>query len=85
LVDETTEEIHVTVPTRRRVRPVAGVVVHRSGRIAEAVHPGKWPPRTRVEETIVDLIQASPPRKWRASSKRPVGEANPSPAGAPGA
>ena len=51
--------VHVTVPAGRRVRGVAGVRVHRSQRIAVARHPSLLPPRTRVEETVVDLTQAA--------------------------
>jgi very-short-patch-repair endonuclease len=47
--------IHVTVPVERRVLPVPGLVVHRSARIAVARHPVLQPPRTRVEETVLDL------------------------------
>jgi len=34
-------------------------MVHRSNRIAVARHPTLLPPRTRVEETVIDLTQAS--------------------------
>lgn len=47
--------IHVTVPADRRVAPVRGLVVHTSERIAVARHPVLLPPRTRVEETVLDL------------------------------
>ena len=47
--------IHVMVSRGRRVAPVAGLVVHHSGRLAEARHPVLSPPRTRVEETVLDL------------------------------
>jgi hypothetical protein len=33
--------------------------LHRSGRAIEAVQDGSNPPRTRVEETVLDLIQAA--------------------------
>jgi len=32
-------------------------VVRMSGRIAEATHPGREPPRTTIEETVFDLIE----------------------------
>jgi very-short-patch-repair endonuclease len=51
--------VHVTVPAGRRVRGVAGVRVHRSNRIAIARHPSLLPPRTRIEETVVDLTQGA--------------------------
>jgi very-short-patch-repair endonuclease len=48
---------HVTVPSVRRVRPVAGLALHRSVRAAQARHPSLLPPRTRVEETVLDLAE----------------------------
>jgi hypothetical protein len=51
--------IHVTVPVGRRVLPVPGLVIHRTDRIARTRHPAKTPPRTRVEETVLDLTQAA--------------------------
>ena len=57
-----TEAIHVAVPGRRRARIAESeyqtglprVVVHRSGRIGQARHPAKSPPRTRLEEYWVN-------------------------------
>ncbi len=51
--------IHVTVARGRRVAPIAGVVVHHSGRLHQARHPVLTPPRTRVEETVLDLAGAA--------------------------
>ncbi len=51
--------IHVTVPRRRRVDRIPGLVVHYSMRIDEARHPCLQPPRTRIEETVLDLTQAA--------------------------
>jgi hypothetical protein len=50
--------IHVTVPATRRVR-VPGIVIHMSGRIAQATQPNREPARTTVEDTVLDLTQAS--------------------------
>jgi very-short-patch-repair endonuclease len=58
-----TEAIHVTVPAARHVmfaarefdRGLPRIVVHRFCRIASARHPVRNPPRTRVEETVLDL------------------------------
>jgi hypothetical protein len=47
--------IHVTVPLRQHRPRVPGLVVHRSGRLEAARHPSRMPPRTRVEETALDL------------------------------
>ena len=35
------------------------LIVHRSGRIAAARHPVLLPPRTRIEETVVDFTQCA--------------------------
>jgi hypothetical protein len=59
LVREPGPLIHVTVPTSRRVDPVPGLVVHRSGRVLRARHPSRLPPRTRVEETVLDLAETA--------------------------
>ena len=53
------ELIHVTIPDDRRVHPVPGLVVHLSGRILAARHPSQTPPRTRIEETVLDLTEAA--------------------------
>ena len=47
--------IHVAVPGGRRVRKQAGLRLHLSVRAAAAVHPSRNPPRTRREETVIDL------------------------------
>ncbi len=54
---------HVTIPERGRTRFSAGeftsgtprIVLHRSSRLASARHPAKTPPRTRVQETVLDM------------------------------
>ena len=55
--------IHITVPRNRRpasTRPVRGIIIHRSDQSqAEFVGPFKLP-RTRIEDTIVDLATAAP-------------------------
>jgi predicted transcriptional regulator of viral defense system len=55
ITDEPSRLIHVTIPHRRRMSPAAGVVIHRSTRVGEAIQPVLLPPRTRVEETVLDL------------------------------
>lgn len=47
--------IHVTVPGPRHVVPIPGLVIHRSERAESARHPSRTPPRTRIEETVLDL------------------------------
>ena len=52
--------IHVTVPGSRRIRRPPGMVVHYSGRLGRSRHPMLTPPRTRIEDTVLDLIEVSP-------------------------
>jgi hypothetical protein len=59
LTHEVSEVIHLTVPIDRRIRKTAGIVVHRSARASQARHPVLTPPRTRIEETILDLVGTS--------------------------
>src|SRR5579859_5273507 len=54
LIDHPGESIYLTVPSARRVT-ARGVVVCISGRIADATQPGREPPRTTIEETVLDL------------------------------
>jgi hypothetical protein len=59
LTDQLAEVIHLTVPVQRRVVAVSGVVIHRSARALEAVEGYTNPPRTKVEETVLDLTQTA--------------------------
>jgi predicted transcriptional regulator of viral defense system len=56
LIDSPVEAIFVTVPSTRRVK-TAGLVIRISGRIGQATQPGREPPRTSVEETVLDLVE----------------------------
>jgi hypothetical protein len=69
LVDKPSRCIHVTVgPVRqpsstsreigRELLPK--IIFHRCSRIDQVRHPARIPPRTRIEETTLDLIQTSP-------------------------
>jgi hypothetical protein len=49
--------IHVTVPLAQHTARIPGMAVHRSGRLDVARHPARTPPRTRIEETALDLTQ----------------------------
>jgi hypothetical protein len=51
--------IHVSIPGQRRIASVVGVRVHLSGRIPEAAQAQTYPPRTTVEETLLDLAGSS--------------------------
>jgi very-short-patch-repair endonuclease len=57
LTDKRVRLIHVTIPANRRVRPVTGLVIHRS---SHADAGGRFPrgviPHTLVEDTIIDLV-----------------------------
>ncbi|GGM62418.1 type IV toxin-antitoxin system AbiEi family antitoxin domain-containing protein [Dactylosporangium sucinum] len=59
LADEPAPLVHVTVPAGRRPRRAPGVAFHRSGRVERAAHPALRPPRTRVEDTVVDLADTA--------------------------
>jgi hypothetical protein len=52
--------IHLTVPLAQHMVKLSGVAVHRSARLDLARHPARTPPRTRVEETALDLAQLAP-------------------------
>jgi hypothetical protein len=51
--------IHLTVPSAAPVDRIPGVVLHYSGRLAQTRHPVLEPARTRIEETVLDLGQAT--------------------------
>jgi predicted transcriptional regulator of viral defense system len=59
LVDGQAELIHVTIPHQRRVTAPPGVTVHRSRRADQAVQARAYPPRTTIEETVLDLVHAA--------------------------
>jgi very-short-patch-repair endonuclease len=55
LTDKPSELLHVSVPADRRVQAIPGLVIHRYEYADRARHPSLLPPRTRVEETVLDL------------------------------
>jgi very-short-patch-repair endonuclease len=59
LADVRSDVIHLSVPLGRHPESIQGAVVHRSVRIAAAIHPVQLPPRTRIEETAIDLTQTA--------------------------
>jgi very-short-patch-repair endonuclease len=59
LVERPEPRIHVTVPADRKPAVRPGIVWHRSRNVAGTRHPVLEPPRTRIEETAVDLTQTS--------------------------
>ena len=56
LSDSPADAIYVTIPSTRRVA-TRGLIVRISGRIDQAKQPNRSPPRTGVEETVLDLTQ----------------------------
>jgi putative AbiEi antitoxin of type IV toxin-antitoxin system len=58
LSDQPAQAIHVTVPWQRRIAAARGVSLHRSRRAGQIVL-GSNPPRTTVEETVLDLAQTA--------------------------
>jgi hypothetical protein len=59
LADKPAAVIHLTLPVQRRVKTADGIRLHRSKRAVQAVLGPGSPPRTRVEETVLDLTQAA--------------------------
>jgi very-short-patch-repair endonuclease len=59
LIDEPSPVIIITVPASRHPAQVKipGLIVHRSSAIIRTRHPAMLPPCTRVEDTVLDLIQ----------------------------
>ena len=58
-IDFPEDAIRVTVPSTRRVA-TRGLIIRMSGRVEQARQPNRDPPRTSVEETVLDLAQLSP-------------------------
>lgn len=48
--------VHVTIPVTRRVRSVSTVRIHYAHRLSTSRHPTRIPPVTRIEDTVLDLI-----------------------------
>lgn len=60
LCGQVDDRVHVTVEGDRRVRgPLAGIRVHYANRLPLTRHPAKSPPRTRLEDTVLDLVDTS--------------------------
>jgi very-short-patch-repair endonuclease len=53
------DPIHLIVPRDRQPRRIPGVIVHRLGRPRTARHPVLLPPRTLIEDTVLDLVTVS--------------------------
>ncbi|HEY0719216.1 MAG TPA: hypothetical protein VGD68_16510, partial [Streptosporangiaceae bacterium] len=59
LIEYPGEPVHVIVPRDRCPRRMPGVIIHRFDRPRNARHPVLLPPRTRIEETVLDLVAAA--------------------------
>jgi very-short-patch-repair endonuclease len=61
LMDEPNRVITITVPASRHPgqEKITGVVIYRSDAIVRKKHPAMLPPCTRVEDTVLDLIQVA--------------------------
>jgi len=62
LLDGASPVIHVTVPhgsRPERCGPIPGVVIHQSRSLQRSRHPAGTPPRTRIDETVLDLIDCA--------------------------
>jgi hypothetical protein len=62
LLEGPSRAIHVTVPhdsNPGRRGQIPGAVIHRSRSLQRARHPAAKPPRTRVEETVLDLVDCA--------------------------
>lgn len=62
LSDRPSPKIHITVPSARnpaRTHKIPGVVIHRSDQSRADWQPPWQLPRTRVEDTVLDLVNAS--------------------------
>lgn len=60
ICEQVDEDVHVTVEAHRRVRGRReGLRVHYAHRLPQTRHPAKAPPRTRLDETVLDLIDVS--------------------------
>ncbi len=59
LTDKRADLIHITVPSPRHLVAVPGVTLHRSTRALDIVQGHMYPPRTTVEETVLDLTQSA--------------------------
>jgi hypothetical protein len=55
ITDQPSSLIHLSIPVSRRIAGIPGAVIHRSARAQAARHPAALPPRTRVEDTVLDL------------------------------
>lgn len=56
LADAPGERLHISVPVNRRVDRRDGLAVHLDTNLARKVQPARSPSRTRLEDTVLDLV-----------------------------
>ncbi|MGH9102914.1 MAG: hypothetical protein ACRDYD_08030, partial [Acidimicrobiales bacterium] len=62
MLDKPSAKIHISVPHRRRPaqkRPIHGMVIHRSDQCRAQYLPPWELPRTRIEDTVLDLVASA--------------------------
>jgi hypothetical protein len=59
-LDRPPATVHLSVPGHRRVRAPAGIRVHLSRAYPERRHPSAGPPRTRIEDAVLDTADDEP-------------------------
>lgn len=59
LIDKPANQIHLTIPHQRRLALASGIILHRSARAIKPVQGRFYPPRTKVDETVLDLTQTA--------------------------
>jgi Transcriptional regulator, AbiEi antitoxin len=59
LSDKQADPVQVTIPHQRRVVAPPGISVHRARRAGQVVQGHTSPPRTTIEETVLDLTQTA--------------------------
>ncbi|NED96193.1 hypothetical protein G1H11_12820 [Phytoactinopolyspora alkaliphila] len=60
MCDEPSPVIHITAPAHRHIQTrIDGVQVHYAQRLNRTRHPTRLPPRTRIEDTVLDLVDAA--------------------------
>lgn len=57
LSDTPPDQVHVIVPVDRRVAKQPGLRIHIRTAVPLRMHPARLPPMTRVEETVLDLVE----------------------------
>jgi hypothetical protein len=68
LVDEPGDIIHITAPVSRRIRgEISGLTVHYAQRLPISRYPARTPPRTRIEDTVLEI-------RWRGEIEAMVAD-----------